>query len=198
MGGDGHTHHWAITEELGMADSSSPLEVHCPNCKAMLPDEAVLCVACGYHLKEGLHVANITRPDADVGQASSHNPYRSPSSAPSSRVRPFALIPLFTINGRITRLQWWTVQLVWFFAMAVLGGLMENAFVPEWFGVLTFWICIWPVFAAQIKRWHDINKSGLWCFINLIPCVGPLWALIELGFQRGTKGPNGYGDDPIS
>ena len=58
--------------------------------------------------------------------------------------------------------------------------------------------CIWPVFAAQIKRWHDINKSGLWCFINLIPCVGPLWALIELGFQRGTKGPNGYGDDPIS
>jgi uncharacterized membrane protein YhaH (DUF805 family) len=38
----------------------------------------------------------------------------------------------------------------------------------------------------MVKRWHDRGKHGYWVFINLIPLVGPIWALIELGFLGPT------------
>lgn len=58
-------------------------------------------------------------------------------------------------------------------------------------------VFLWPKIAISVKRWHDRNKSGWWVFINLIPIVGPIWALVEQGFLRGTQGPNDYGDDPL-
>jgi len=50
---------------------------------------------------------------------------------------------------------------------------------------------------VQIKRWHDRDKSGWWVLINLVPCIGGLWALIECGFLRGTTGENRFGPDPL-
>ena len=34
---------------------------------------------------------------------------------------------------------------------------------------------------------------GWWVLIGLIPIIGALWLLIELGFLKGTDGPNRYG-----
>jgi uncharacterized membrane protein YhaH (DUF805 family) len=56
---------------------------------------------------------------------------------------------------------------------------------------------IWISLALQVKRWHDRDKSGAWVFIGFIPLIGPIWALVECGFLRGTVGPNRYGNDPI-
>jgi hypothetical protein len=33
--------------------------------------------------------------------------------------------------------------------------------------------------------------------INFIPVVGLIWALVELGFRKGTSGPNRYGEDLV-
>ncbi len=72
-----------------------------------------------------------------------------------------------------------------------------------------------------IKRLHDRNKSGWWILLfyvapsllegasttagaglsfvfsiaSLVLCV---WGIVELGFLRGTSGPNAYGPDPLS
>ena len=54
----------------------------------------------------------------------------------------------------------------------------------------------WIGLAAEVKRWHDCGKSGWWFFIIIIPILGPIWKLIELGFFRGTEGWNEYGSDP--
>jgi uncharacterized membrane protein YhaH (DUF805 family) len=59
-------------------------------------------------------------------------------------------------------------------------------------------ITLWPSLALYTKRWHDRNKSGWWTLILFIPLVGPIWMLIELGFLRGTEGPNRFGPDPIA
>jgi uncharacterized membrane protein YhaH (DUF805 family) len=73
---------------------------------------------------------------------------------------------------------------------------------------------------VAVKRLHDRNKSGWWLAILYgVPFVldsgaygvvsdhplyltAPatlinLWALIELGFLRGSRGPNRFGEDPI-
>jgi uncharacterized membrane protein YhaH (DUF805 family) len=34
--------------------------------------------------------------------------------------------------------------------------------------------------------------------INIIPVIGWIWALVELGCLRGTPGRNQYGDDPLA
>ena len=49
----------------------------------------------------------------------------------------------------------------------------------------------------NVRRWHDLNKSWLWIFVHAIPIVGNLYGIYCLGFQRGTVGPNRYGDDPL-
>lgn len=128
-----------------------------------------------------------------------------------------------SFDGRIPRKTFWLALLVlmivsWILQMilfAVLGGSMmdidPNA-TPEAaaaaaqtamssmmlpFGIL-FLITLWPSLAIYAKRWHDRNKSGWWTLIMLIPVIGAIWMLIELGFLRGTEGENSYGADPIA
>jgi uncharacterized membrane protein YhaH (DUF805 family) len=80
--------------------------------------------------------------------------------------------------------------------------------------------------ATTIRRLHDRNKSGWWivpfyvlpfaadmallsgriaeryplpaAFVSLAGLVMTVWALVELGFVKGTAGTNRYGPDPVS
>lgn len=52
-----------------------------------------------------------------------------------------------------------------------------------------------PSLAVGVRRLHDINKSGWWFLIPLIPIVGSIW-LIVLFCKEGDKGDNKYGPDP--
>jgi len=56
---------------------------------------------------------------------------------------------------------------------------------------------IWCTLAVQAKRSHDLNRSGYWVLIHLLPIAGSLFALVELGFNAGTEGENRYGEDPL-
>jgi len=98
----------------------------------------------------------------------------------------------FSLHGRVSRLLYWMMDII----MGVLAVWLEegHSVVPAVL-VLVF---LWPKIAISVKRWHDRNKSGWWVFINLVPIVGPIWALIEQGFLQGTEGPNDYGDDPLA
>ena len=55
-----------------------------------------------------------------------------------------------------------------------------------------------PVFAIPIvRRLHDLNRPGWNCWFMLIPIYNIALGIILL-FQRGTKGPNRYGSDPLA
>lgn len=54
---------------------------------------------------------------------------------------------------------------------------------------------IWPSIAIWVKRLHDMDYSGVYLLIVLIPVVGI--AIVIAGFfWSGTKGPNKYGPAP--
>jgi len=52
-----------------------------------------------------------------------------------------------------------------------------------------------PSISLLVRRLHDVNKSGWFYWIQLIPLVGQIWILILL-VKEGTNGENNYGKDP--
>jgi uncharacterized membrane protein YhaH (DUF805 family) len=38
----------------------------------------------------------------------------------------------------------------------------------------------------------------LWTLIVIVPVIGGLWLLIELGFLKGDEATNKYGPNPVS
>lgn len=54
--------------------------MHCPNCNEALPAGAIICVSCGYHLKEGRVLRTVVEPaPATIPSTQDDNPYRAPS-----------------------------------------------------------------------------------------------------------------------
>lgn len=112
---------------------------------------------------------------------------------------------LFAFEGRIGRQDFLIVQICLFFGnfvlmtfysiiiqlSSILQGLLSLTAIPIILGL------VWISLAAQIKRWHDVDKSGFWCFIVLVPILGALYAFYKNFFVKGTTGPNRFGSDPL-
>lgn len=58
--------------------------------------------------------------------------------------------------------------------------------------ILSFWAGL----ALNVRRLHDLDKSGWWLLIMCIPFVNFFFGLYILSF-KGTEGANEYGDDPL-
>jgi uncharacterized membrane protein YhaH (DUF805 family) len=85
--------------------------------------------------------------------------------------------------------------------------------------VLLYIPLIWVGLAVGAKRLHDRDKSAWWLLLfyavpsilssgadrmesggiilHLVSFAITIWAVVELGFLRGTIGPNRYGPDPL-
>jgi MFS family permease len=115
------------------------------------------------------------------------------------------LAGLFSFTGRIPRATFWGItialtglSLVFGFVLADLfriagstGEIVSSVIRYGW-AVVAIWISI----AIQIKRWHDLDKSGWLVLLNLIPGVGSLISLVYLGFLGGVSGGNRHGPEP--
>ncbi|PZF76528.1 DUF805 domain-containing protein [Aestuariivirga litoralis] len=110
---------------------------------------------------------------------------------------------LFTsLEGRIGRQSYWmgviamtVITIIAALIDMVLGTAGENGY-----GIVSIIVAlalIYPAIVLYAKRWHDRGKSGWWTLIGLVPIIGGIWMLVELGFLRGTDGENQYGPDPL-
>ena len=103
---------------------------------------------------------------------------------------------LLSFRGRISRSTFWLTILSLGLTFVVLLILIEKIFgrasslalYPPFF---------WAFAAIVAKRLRDRGKSPLWLALALIPLIGPLWLLIDIGLLRGTPGENRYGADPL-
>ncbi len=103
-------------------------------------------------------------------------------------------------QGRVNRKQWWLYLVLPLIAGSIILGGVDRSigtFDPESGGGLLsgIWglLTLIPAILVDIKRWHDRDKSGWWMLIVLVPIIGWIWFLIELGFLKGTPGPNRFG-----
>lgn len=115
-----------------------------------------------------------------------------------------------SFEGRISRKEWWIgfillyiLQFVVYYVTAVMGIITVDPATGEMSPsgalalIVIILIFLWPALALHAKRWHDRGKSGWWTLITLVPVIGGLWLLIELGFLKGNDTANRYGPAPV-
>ena len=126
---------------------------------------------------------------------------------------------LFSFTGRLNRASYWLATIgllvvatvIVVIAFTIAGRSAVTIMVVG----LVFLLLIWVVLALITKRLHDRNKSGSWVLLfyfapPILHAIGHLtgstgfilglvslgisiWATVELGFLRGTAGPNSFG-----
>lgn len=106
-------------------------------------------------------------------------------------------------NGRASRSEyWWFVLLqflIYLVLMFVTGGVMnyetgEMNIIGIIIFLLALAIFLVPSIAVSVRRLHDIDKSGWFYLINLVPYVGGLIFLVLMVLP--PKEPNRFGDAP--
>lgn len=109
---------------------------------------------------------------------------------------------LTSFEGRINRGKFWAgvgvliaVSILASIIDAMLGTMGERG-VGVVGGIVSV-VSIFPALAIYTKRWHDRDKSGWWTLIILVPVIGFIWMLVELGILEGTRGSNRFGSDPL-
>jgi uncharacterized membrane protein YhaH (DUF805 family) len=109
---------------------------------------------------------------------------------------------LLSFEGRIGRKSFWMTILA-FAVVGIVAGILDAVLHTPTvgssgvLGLIVSVAAIYPAIALYAKRWHDRGKSGWWTLIALVPIIGGIWMLVEVGFLRGTPGANKYGPDPL-
>ncbi len=80
-------------------------------------------------------------------------------------------------------------------AMQDLGILVTVASILGAVSGLFGLAMILPGLAVSIRRLHDIDKSGWFILIGIIPLIGPI-ILLVFTVSNGTEGDNRFGEDP--
>ena len=109
----------------------------------------------------------------------------------------------FVIKGRASRSEYWFLQLL-FTPLAMYVGFWSDPVStgtidpPPLYILSTIIVMLLfiPSITSQIRRFHDKDKSGWFIFINIIPLIGWLIALVML-LDKGTPGKNRFGEYPL-
>lgn len=83
-------------------------------------------------------------------------------------------------TGRASRSEyWWAVlaNVVIGLVLVLLGSSIKLLMIVYYLFVLAVLV---PSVAVGIRRLHDINKSGWWLLISLVPIVGGIWLIVLL------------------
>ena len=102
--------------------------------------------------------------------------------------------------GRASRSEFWYWVLFYLLAAIVASvvdyAIAQGATVKPLTTLLGL-ACFLPYLAVDVRRLHDIDRSGWWLLIGLIPLVGAI-LLIVWFCKAGTGGPNRFGPDPLA
>jgi len=100
----------------------------------------------------------------------------------------------FSSEGRVDRLTYWVSQVIFLALIVLVAPFMPDTGSNFNLPLLLLIIPFWFSFIINIKRLHDMDFSGWWILINMIPYIGSIIMIITLGFIGGTKGSNRFGD----
>ncbi|MBQ3442651.1 MAG: DUF805 domain-containing protein [Selenomonadaceae bacterium] len=113
---------------------------------------------------------------------------------------------IYTTEGRLNRLRYLKYQVMWTIISTVIGFILgltggflsgdpDSALIVVPTGIWSFIAGVGGVMLG-IRRLHDLNKSGWFMLLGLIPLINVIFALY-IWLMPGTVGHNRYGADPL-
>ena len=103
-------------------------------------------------------------------------------------------------EGRSTRKEFWLFYLFFIVSYIVLSIIdilldlySDEAEIGFISGVYTLIMFI-PLLSVQIRRLHDIDRTGFWILISIIPIIGAIVLLIFMCLE-GSEGENRFGPE---
>jgi uncharacterized membrane protein YhaH (DUF805 family) len=133
------------------------------------------------------------------------NPYAAPAAADIGNDAPTYQPQIFSFSGRIGRARYLAYGMAWTLVMYLVAaafGAIAAMFMADGGGALivaglaVYVLMLVPSIAMMVRRLNDLNHSGWFSLLMLIPLVNLGLALYIL-FAPGTKGPNNYGPAPV-
>ncbi|MDM9619237.1 hypothetical protein A6U87_00770 [Rhizobium sp. AC44/96] len=95
-------------------------------------------------------------------------------------------------KGRARRSEFWWFTLFSVLASFVLAFVDYLLFGHEILSTLFALGTLLPMLAVTVRRLHDVDRSGWWIFIGLIPLIGAI-ILLYWYISEGTPGANQFG-----
>jgi uncharacterized membrane protein YhaH (DUF805 family) len=91
----------------------------------------------------------------------------------------------------------------WYWVLFVVIGQLVSGVIDSWIvgayilETIFFVATILPTVSVGVRRLHDLDRSGWWVLLDLIPLVG--WIILLAWFcMKGTDGPNRFGADRLA
>ncbi len=132
------------TENCSTPDSPT----QCPACGAAITPETLLCIACGYHMTLGHHLATVV--ERQQRSKPDENPYASPAAVESSRPPLPRERPVFDLTEAGVRR-----------ASAVVSDARSVflVIVLAWCVCAPAWLVMLPWYAYRLYCWHRLNAQ---------------------------------------
>ena len=165
----------------------------CSNCGNSAASQQVFCSSCGHRLNA-------------QSQSQSASASNQPSSLPGidlnadNAPKPMSFIETIKFSyknyvrfsGRASRSEYWYWHLfVWIGFMVSVMIVGKSDFFLLLYFIFYFSVFI-PIIARAVRRLHDINKSGAFLFLGLVPFVGSI-LLIVWFCTKSDSNSNRYG-----
>ena len=99
-----------------------------------------------------------------------------------------------TFIGRASRSEYWWFYLFYIIMYIIAIAIDLSMGTPLSLVMLLF---IPGIFCVSCRRMHDLDKSGWWMLISLIPFIGGLIVLFWF-VSQGTEDSNYYGEVPTN
>lgn len=107
----------------------------------------------------------------------------------------------FNADGRLNRKPFiirWLILSVIALCLDLLAPMAGMDFtVRSFISAVEFIFISVPSIMLMIRRLHDLNRSGWWWLLLIVPFIN-LALIIYILFFKGTVGPNRFGEDPLS
>lgn len=98
-------------------------------------------------------------------------------------------------SGRACRSEYW-YWVLFYFIGAIVAEIIDSVLGITAIYPLFSLAVLLPGLAVAVRRLHDLDRSGWWILLGLIPLVGAV-ILIIWYCMKGTTGPNRFGPDPL-
>ena len=108
-----------------------------------------------------------------------------------------ALKKYAVFDGRARRKEYWMFFLLYFIVIVIANVIDVFALTMGIINLIVSLGLFIPSLAVGVRRLHDIDRSGWWMLIVLIPLIGAI-VLLVFFCKDGTNGSNRFGEDPKS